>query len=235
MIAIPRLLIAGTHSGVGKTTVALAVTAALRERGLTVQAFKAGPDYLDPSHHTQLTGRPARNLDTWLLRDHSIHAIFQHAVVDADLAVVEGMMGLFDGPAAPDERGSSGELAKLLQLPVILVVDGSHMARSLAALVHGFAQFDPLLPLAGVIINRVREGHFKLLRHALAGASRCPVLGFLPPDDALTIPERHLGLVPSVEVSSTTERRDRLAQLAARTIDLDRIVRIASAAPGRSR
>ena len=139
------MLIAGTASGVGKTTVTLAIIAALRARGLAVQAFKGGPDFLDTGHHTRLSGRAARNLDTWMLSAEANRAVLAEAALGADAVVVEGMMGMFDGKDGTTERGSSAEIAKLLGLPVVLVVDAGKSARSVAAVVLGFELFDPEL------------------------------------------------------------------------------------------
>src|SRR6476620_1117379 len=145
----PRIIVAGTHSGVGKTTVTLALLAALKRRGRRVQAFKAGPDFIDPSHHTAITGRPSRNLDTWMLEEACNRGVFTRAAADADLSIIEGMMGLFDGSSATNERGSTAELANQLQAPVLLVVDASAMARSAAAIVSGYTKFDSALQIAG--------------------------------------------------------------------------------------
>ncbi len=189
------LMVAGTSSGVGKTTVALALIALLRRRGLQVQPFKGGPDFLDTTHLARIAGRPARNLDTWMLRPEVNRNIFRQGWFGADAAIVEGMMGLFDGKEALTETGSSAEIAKLLQLPVLLVVDAAKSARSLAATVLGFELFDPALPLAGVILNRVgSERHAALLTSAITAFCRTPVLGWLPREPRIAIPERHLGL-----------------------------------------
>lgn len=243
MPVIPRLLIAGTHSGVGKTTVAVGVMAALTKRGVTVQPFKAGPDYIDPTYHTAVTGRICRNLDTWLLAEPLMRGVFQHAAAGADLALVEGVMGMFDGRSAISDRGSTAELAKRLHLPVILVVDASGMARSAAALVQGYAKFDPSLRIAGVIFNRVSPSHAALLREAVARYTTVPVLGHLEADAALALPERHLGLVPAVEGHGLAGIADRLAAAVMRSVAMDRVMRIAQSAsplpparlPGESR
>ncbi len=190
-----RLMVAGTSSGVGKTTVTLALIALLRRRGLRVQPFKGGPDFLDTTHHTRIAGRPARNLDTWMLRPEVNRDIFRRALIGADAAIVEGMMGLFDGKEALTEIGSSAEIAKLLDLPVLLVADAAKSARSLAATVLGFELFDPALSLAGVILNRVGgERHAALLTSAIHGSCRTRVLGWLPREPRMAIAERHLGL-----------------------------------------
>jgi cobyrinic acid a,c-diamide synthase len=231
MVAIPRILIAGTHSGVGKTTVAVGLMAALVKRGVRVQPFKVGPDYIDPTYHTLVSGRICRNLDTWLLKDKLVRGVFQNASVDAKLAIIEGVMGLFDGHGSTNDRGSTAELAKLLQVPVILVVNASHMARSIAALVQGYLKFDPHVQIAGVIVNNVRERHFRLLRDALQQYTDCPVLGFLPPDPALTIPERHLGLIPAQEARRLAQVQERLVEAVTNSVNLETILRIARGAP----
>lgn len=232
MVDIPRVLIAGTHSGVGKTTVAMGLMAALAKRGITVQPFKVGPDYIDPSYHTLVSGRMCRNLDTWLLKDKLIRGVFQDAALDAKIAIVEGVMGLFDGHASTNDRGSTAELAKLLHVPVILVVDASHMARSVAALVQGYLSFDPAVRIEGVIFNQVRERHFALLQETLQRYTDVPALGYLPPDPDLAIPERHLGLVPAIEDPGMARVKERLVEAVTKSIDLEQIMRIArKAAP----
>src|SRR5437867_627333 len=162
------LIIAGTHSSVGKTTVALALMAALRQRGLIVQPFKVGPDFIDPGHHSAVCGRVCRNLDTWMLSDAAVRAAFQRAAAGADISVVEGVMGLFDGRSAEDERGSTAHLAKLLGAPVLLVTDASAVAASMAATVKGFAEFDPAVRVAAVVCNRVAgPKHYAYLEPAI--------------------------------------------------------------------
>ena len=161
------MLVAGTASGVGKTTVSLAIMAGLRRRGLRMQPLKCGPDFLDGSHHTRICGRPSRNIDTWMLSVEANRSVLWNAARGADVVVAEGMMGLFDGKGGSTETGSSAEIAKLLRLPVVLVVDASKSARSVAAVVLGFEKFDAELTLAGVILNRVAgERHLALLREA---------------------------------------------------------------------
>ncbi|MDH4237675.1 MAG: cobyrinate a,c-diamide synthase, partial [Nitrospira sp.] len=200
MNCYPRLVIAGTHSGVGKTTVTLAIMAALRMRGRLVQPFKAGPDFIDPGHHRAAAGRSSRNLDGWMLGADLNREIFTQAATDADLSIIEGVMGLFDGSSPVSEIGSTAELAKQLDAPVLLVIDGSAMARSAAAMVSGYAGFDPDVRVKGVIFNRVgSEGHYKLLKEAVEHETDVAVVGYLRLDEAVTIADRHLGLVTAME------------------------------------
>lgn len=218
-------MIAGTASGTGKTTTALAVMAALRERGMSVQPFKCGPDFLDTGHHTAVCERAARNLDTWLLGGESNRRLFADATRGADAAVIEGMMGLFDGVRGRGEAGSSAEIAKLLHVPVVLVIDASKSARSVAAIVKGFESFDPQVAFAGVVMNGVNsEIHFGLLRDAIASATSLPVLGRIPCEPALAIPERHLGLQAAEELSVWDERRKAFAEAARQHLDLDLLI-----------
>jgi cobyrinic acid a,c-diamide synthase len=217
------LLVSGTASGVGKTTVALAIMAALRRRGLAVQPFKCGPDFLDTAHHTRVCGRPARNLDTWMLSVEANRSVLCTAAGGADAVVVEGMMGLFDGKSGATESGSSAEIAKLLQLPVVLVVDAAKSARSVAAVVLGFEMFDPELRFAGVVLNRVAsQGHFEMLRDAIDASCKTRVLGWLPIEPAIAIPERHLGLYGAAERPAEDQEAaiNALAAVAEKHIDL---------------
>lgn len=223
----PRLVIAGTSSGVGKTTATLAILAALRERGRQVQPFKVGPDFIDPSHHRTATGRSSRNLDGWMLGPDLNSVIFTRAAADADISIIEGMMGLFDGSSPVNEVGSTAELAKQLSAPVLLVVDGSAMARSAAAMVTGYARFDPALRVAGVLFNRVGgEGHYRLLKAAVEQETDVVPVGYLHADVAMAIPDRHLGLVTPMEQDDSQLYR-RLGKAALETVDLDRIEALA--------
>jgi cobyrinic acid a,c-diamide synthase len=202
---VNAFVVAGTASGVGKTTVALAITAALRSRGLIVQPFKCGPDFIDGGHLTLAANRTARNLDTWMLDAEANREIFSRAGSGCDVAIVEGMMGLFDGVAGGSEEGSTAEIAKLLGVPVVLVLDAGNSARSIAAVVRGFETFDPKLAFAGVVLNRVAgEAHFRMLDSAIRQSSALPVLGWLPIESDAAIPERHLGLHTAAEGSSAS-------------------------------
>ncbi len=204
---LPVLVVAGTHSGCGKTTATLALLAALTRRGLRVQSLKAGPDYIDPGLHAAVTGRPGWNLDGWMCGPEGVRRSFARAVragePDAipDIAVIEGVMGLFDGASAEGGQGSTAEAAALLDAPVLLVADVRGMSRSVAALVAGYTRFDPALRFAGVVCNRVGgPGHRDLLRGALAAhCPDVPLLGLLPRDEAVALPSRHLGLVQAHE------------------------------------
>lgn len=221
-------VIAGTHSGVGKTTVTLGLLAALRRRELKVQAFKVGPDFIDPGHHTTITGSASRTLDGWMLSRTYNEQTFWHSMQDQDVGIIEGMMGLFDGVSGTTDAGSTAEIAKWLDLPVILVVDASAMARSVAALIHGFRSFDPHLRVIGVIFNRIGgRGHLQYLQDAVAELPGLTVLGGLPQSDALTMPERHLGLVTADEHRLSADHIARLATVIEEHVDLSRILQLA--------
>nr|WP_257031241.1 cobyrinate a,c-diamide synthase [Edaphobacter lichenicola] len=221
-------MISGAASGVGKTTVSLAIMAGLRRRGLAVQPFKCGPDFLDTGHHTRICGRNARNLDTWMLSEEANRSVLRDAARGADVLVAEGMMGLFDGKSGNTEAGSTAEIAKLLKLPVVLVVDAAKTARSIAAVVLGFEMFDPQLQLAGVILNRVAtERHYEMLRAAIETSCRTKILGWLPRDPTIAIPERHLGLQGAAEAAIGDDAAiDTLAALAEKFFDLDRLLEL---------
>lgn len=229
---IPRLVIGGTTSGVGKSTIALGLMAALSRRGLTVQPYKVGPDYIDPSYHTKAAGRPSRNLDGWMLSDAIVLELFGRGAEGADIALVEGVMGLFDGVSGLDETGSTAQMAKLLDAPVLLVVDVSATARSAAAMALGYARLDPDLKVAGVILNRIATSrHRDWTKEAIEGLTRLPVLGALPQLPALELPERHLGLIPVAERPRIDAFLETLIPLVEAHLDLDRILALARSAP----
>jgi len=195
MTVVPGLVVAATGSGRGKTSLAVGLLTALTRRGYRAAAFKAGPDFLDPMHHQAATGRPSHNLDAWMLSEEAVRDLFSRHAATADVAVVEGVMGLFDGFSGASDAGSTARLAKILGLPVLLTVDARAMGRSAAALVKGFAEFDPDLEFLGVVFNQVGgEGHREILAQAMKSVPDMPVLGYLPRDAALTLPSRHLGL-----------------------------------------
>lgn len=218
-----RIVVAATHSGAGKTTVALGLMAAFARRGLHVQPYKAGPDYIDPTWHTAVTGVASRNLDLWLLSRQTVKRL---ASRPADLSIIEGVMGLYDGPA------STAELARLLKTPIVLVVDAHALAGSAAAIVRGFETLERGTNVAGVILNRVYgEGHYQLLREAIHRHCKARVLGYLAQDEMLQLPERHLGLIPAQEHGHVTQLVDRLVGHLERTVDLDDVLEIAQSAP----
>ena len=196
----PRLILAAPHSGSGKTTIAAGLIAALTARGLRVAPFKVGPDYIDPSFHAQAAGQPCHNLDAWMLGEDALRELFLRRTRDADIAVIEGVMGLFDGVAGHDETGSTAHIARLLSAPVVLVLDAQAIARTAAAVVKGLCEFDARVNVAGVIFNRVGSPtHARMLREAVEGQTKVRVLGALPRAEALNLPERHLGLMPAAE------------------------------------
>ncbi|TGE33244.1 cobyrinate a,c-diamide synthase [Desulfosporosinus sp. Sb-LF] len=226
---IPRIVLAGTHSGVGKTTLATGLMAALKKRGRPIQGYKVGPDYIDPSYHAAATGRASRNLDRWLLGEH-LPSVFAQSS-EENWAVIEGVMGMFDGMSGTAGFGSTADVAKLLHAPIILIVDASSMSRSVAALVHGFNSFDPQVNLQGVILNRVKSpAQEKILREALSDL-QIPVLGVLPKEGALHLPERHLGLVPVGEGGLLEGFIDTLSELITKHVDLEQVETIMRNAP----
>ena len=222
----PRcLVIAGSHSGVGKTTICLGLMAAFKARGLKVQGFKVGPDFIDPGHHSRLLDAPSRNLDGWMLSKSYNLATFSKCMHGKDLGIVEGVMGLFDGYDGRSEAGSTAQIAKWLNCPVILVVDASSMARSIAALVYGFQTFDPDLRLGGVIANRVgSQTHTQFLAEAMESIPNIVFLGGLPRTKEITIPERHLGLITSDEDPYPVDLFDKLATLMEEHLELDKLL-----------
>ncbi|MFB6891721.1 cobyrinate a,c-diamide synthase [Kitasatospora sp. NPDC056327] len=230
---IPRLVVAAPSSGAGKTTVATGLIAALAARGLAVSPHKVGPDYIDPGYHGLAAGRPGRNLDAFMCGPERIAPLFLHGAAGADVAVVEGVMGLFDGASGRGELASTAHVAKLLRAPVVLVVDASSQSRSVAALVHGFASWDPEVRLAGVILNRVAsDRHELLLREALEEGSGVPVLGSVRRSAAVATPSRHLGLIPAVERSAEALRAVAdMGELIAASVDLDAVLALARTAP----
>jgi cobyrinic acid a,c-diamide synthase len=228
--------VAGTQSGAGKTTLTLGLMAALKRRGLIVAPFKVGPDFIDPGHHTQLTGVKSRNLDGWMLSRETNLATFLRGIQQADIAVVEGVMGLYDGYDGRSEAGSTAQMAKWLGLPVILVVGARSMARSAAALVQGFENFDPDLAFAGVVFNHLGSGrHLAYLQAAMDGRVALPCLGGLKRDSVEAIPERHLGLLTAEDHRLSAAQAEKLADAIEAGIDLDRLLdslpEVALAAP----
>ncbi len=228
-VSIPRIVVAGAASGVGKTSVMAGLARALRERGLKVAVFKCGPDYLDPTYHVRAAGRACHNLDSWMMGRQAVLDTFVRACADADIALIEGMMGLFDGASPVSDEGSTAEIAKWLSAPVMLVVDASGIARTLAAIVRGFTEFDGNLRIAGVFCNRLgSRGHLELLREAVR---QPPVFGGLPSNQALVVPERHLGLRTANESAVPEPIFVRLGEAIAEWCNLTAIIDAANAAP----
>ncbi|WP_319583106.1 cobyrinate a,c-diamide synthase [uncultured Pseudodesulfovibrio sp.] len=230
MGTVKAFVIAGTHSGCGKTSISLGLMASLARRGVKVQPFKCGPDFIDPGHHALACARegrpvPSHNLDGWMLGEPTNLDIFNRYAADSDVAVIEGVMGLFDGISGTGDAGSTAQMAKILGLPVILVVDARSMARSAAALVAGYADFDPEVTLAGVIFNRVGSAsHAELLREAMTLVPDVPVLGCLGRDEEIATPSRHLGLVTPEQDGPDLTRYQRLADWVETGLDQDALL-----------
>jgi cobyrinic acid a,c-diamide synthase len=220
---VPRIVIAGTHSGCGKTTIASGLMTALADRGLKVQPFKVGPDFIDPTHHTAICGRHSRNLDPFMMGEDGVLSTFGRACAGADIAVIEGVMGLFDGLEGSD-TSSTAHVSRILTAPVALVVDVRSMSRSANALIHGFRSFDPAVDIAGVIFNRVGSpGHRRMIEASLDARP----LGWVPKSEGMEIKSRHLGLQMAGEV----DVRERQGEVIAESVCLDEVVRIAAEAP----
>lgn len=231
---VPVLVIAGVSSGVGKTTVTLGLLEALRRRGLAVQAFKVGPDFIDPAYHALASGRPSYNLDGWMCGREQVVATVGERAARADLALVEGVMGCFDGTDGLTEDGSTAQIAKWLAAPVVLVLDAGALVRSAAAVVLGFERFDSELALAGVIFNRAGgAAHRQWLAQAVTSACKARPLGALPNDPSVVLPERHLGLVTAVEGGYSPEVRQRLVGLVEERVEMDALVGLAGSAVAR--
>ncbi|MGM0471780.1 MAG: cobyrinate a,c-diamide synthase [Bacillota bacterium] len=225
-----QVLIGGTASGVGKTTIATGLMAAMTEAGYEVQPYKVGPDYIDPGFHTAATNRHSRNLDSWMIPHQQLKELFLQSSQGVDLAIIEGVMGLFDGHRSDQPSGSSAEVAKLLSAPVILVVDAKKLAQSGAAMVYGYQHYDEQLTIGGVILNRIGSArHYQIVKEEIAKLG-IPVLGYLPTNLELELPERHLGLVPSVETAGLDSYLEQLAELMQEQIDLDQVYELAQQA-----
>ncbi|MFA6562785.1 MAG: cobyrinate a,c-diamide synthase [Verrucomicrobiia bacterium] len=232
-MSIPRLVIAGTQSGVGKTSLTLGLVTLLRRRGLRVQTFKVGPDYLDPTYLALASDRSCYNLDGWMMGRSHVENIFRRVSEDADIAVIEGVMGLFDGADPSSSEGSTAEIARWLDAPVLLVVNAHGMARSLAAVVHGYADFDRKLRVAGVIANRCGSGrHARWLSESLKAAALPPLLGHIERDSLPELPSRHLGLVTADPANLSPALLDKLADALEAGLSLDAIMDAVRQPPG---
>jgi len=233
MNKLPRIMIAGTNSGVGKTTVTLGIMSAFVKNGIKVQGFKSGPDYIDPSHHKLVTGNASGNLDTWIMGDNACRELFERSAGKADISVIEGVMGLYDGSIDSTGLGSSAHLAGILKTPIILVVNAKGMAQSAGAMVLGYKEFDKDVNLSGVIVNNVASrNHYDCIKKSIEDACFIPVLGYLKKDKEITIPERHLGLIPSTENKNPSTLYARLGEMTLETVDIDRLIEIAKSTNG---
>lgn len=229
---IPRIIIAGTGSGCGKTTVTLGLMKSLIRRGLNVSPFKTGPDYIDPMLHRAAAGVPSRNLDLWMLDETTTRSLFARNSQRGSISVIEGVMGLYDGISADSTKASTAHLAKVLCAPVLLCVDGGGMSVSIAALIRGFVDFDRDVPIRGVIVNHVETaGHAALLKEIIENYTGIPVVGYLKSADAIHLDSRHLGLIPAGEVHDLDGKLDHLAAMISGTVDIPAVLRIAEEAP----
>lgn len=223
---LPRIIIAGTNSGVGKTTLTLGIIAALRKRGVNVQAFKTGPDYIDPTYHSEASGKTCVNLDSWLIPEGALVELFRRRAENAGLSVIEGVMGLYDG-LKDTELGSTAHLAKMLSSPVILVLDARSLSRSAGAIALGYKEFDKGVDIAGVILNNIASAnHYNYIRAAIERRTGIPVLGYLPKDSGLRLSQRHLGLVPLEEKKLGSGFYKKLSKLVEAHINLTKIIEI---------
>jgi cobyrinic acid a,c-diamide synthase len=234
VVRIPRVVIAAPGSGHGKTSVSTGLLGAFRQRGLAVSPHKVGPDYIDPGYHALAAGRPGRNLDPWLAGEDQVVPMFIHGAVTpvlADVAVIEGVMGLFDGVSGRGDFASTAHVARLLGAPVVLVVDAAGVSSSAAALLHGFATFDRSVRVGGVIFNRVGSAHHEQLLREAAGAAGVPVLGAIRRLDRLAVPSRHLGLIPAAEHGGRAAAAvGALTAVVAAHVDTDAVLRLARTA-----
>ncbi len=234
-IDIPRILIAGDRSSAGKTTISIGIMSVLRDIGYKVQPFKVGLDFIDPSYHTEVTGRYSRNLDGYLMSENAVREVFSHAIEDADFAVIEGVRGLFEGLEATSDIGSTAQIAKLLKCPVILVINARSITRSTAALVSGYKSFDPEVNIVGVILNNIgSERHGEKARTAIETYTNTPVIGEIPRNDAMKISMRHLGLIPALEgrrrLDDFDDRLGGIKNIIKEGVDIDKLVSFASSA-----
>ncbi len=229
MLDIPRILIAGDRSSAGKTTISIGIMSVLRDMGYKVQPFKVGLDFIDPSYHTEATGRHSRNLDGYLMTEDAVREVFSHAVKGADIAIIEGVRGLFEGLEATSDIGSTAQIAKILECPVILTINARSITRSTAALVSGYKSFDPEVNIVGVILNNIGSPrHGEKARKAIEIYTGTPVIGEIPRNDSMKISMRHLGLIPALEgrrrLAGFDENMGRIKNIIKEGIDIDRFI-----------
>ena len=225
-----RVLIAGVSSGSGKTTFTSGLMRLLSRKGLQVQPFKSGPDFIDPTYHTKATGNYSRNLDSWMFSQDLLKELLDKNTEEADISIIEGVMGLFDGRSGRDERGSSSHLAKITKSPVILVLDVRSIARSAAAIVYGFMHYEPDLMVKGVVLNKVASPrHLKILEEAIQPLG-IEIVGYMMRNDKLKMPERKMGLIPASEMALLDQQLDYIADQIEETVDYKKIIKIAQEA-----
>ncbi|MBK3493712.1 cobyrinate a,c-diamide synthase [Viridibacillus sp. YIM B01967] len=223
-----RLVIAGTGSGVGKTTFTIGIMAALQKKGFQVQGFKCGPDYIDPSYHTAVTGRISRNLDSWMFEHETVKELMARASEGADISIIEGVMGFYDGKSPLNDAGSTAEISVITDSPVLLIVNCASMARSVAAIVKGFQTLSSKPNIIGVIANQVGSiNHYKIVQAAIEQECGIPVLGYLKRENGIDIPSRQLGLIPAIERGELNTFFDQLASLISETVDIDKLYDLA--------
>jgi cobyrinic acid a,c-diamide synthase len=235
LMDVPRILIAGDRSSSGKTTISTGVMSVLKDMGYKVQPFKVGLDFIDPGYHTEVTGRFSRNLDGYLMPDSAVREVFSHATEGADIAVIEGVRGLFEGLEATSDIGSTAQVAKILDCPVIFVINARSITRSAAALVSGYSSFDPDVKIAGVILNNIGGGrHSEKARTAIETYTSIPVIGEIPRNESMKISMRHLGLVPALEGRRRSADFDSnlkiIKSIIKEGVDIDRVLSIARSA-----
>jgi len=228
-MSIPRIVIAGTNSGCGKTTVSTGIMGALSAEGLRVQPFKVGPDYIDPMFHTFITGNASRNLDSWMMDESTVAYLFSRNTSNADIAVIEGVMGMYDGYGGYSDIGSTAHVARIIDAPVILVVNGEGMSLSIVPLIKGFMDFDRDVKVRGVIINNVKsEAHFQLLKDTIVEHLGIFPIGYIKSLPEITLPSRHLGLIPEGEIENLLQKITLLSEELRKTVDLDLLCKIAA-------
>lgn len=225
-----RFVLAGTGSGVGKTTFTIGIMRALMKRGLIVQGFKCGPDYIDPTYHSAVTKRPSRNIDSFMMPYDVVRDIVARASKDVDVSIIEGVMGFYDGKSPLSNEGSAAHISELTNSPVILIVNAASMARSVAAIVKGFQMLDENAKIVGVIANQLgSKSHFEIVKTAIEAECKIPVIGYLPKGAVQALPSRHLGLVPAIERGELDEYFDELANAIEATVDLNQLLEITKA------
>lgn len=225
-----RFVLAGTGSSVGKTTFTIGLMKALQQRGYAVQGFKCGPDYIDPTYHTAVTGRVSRNIDSWMFEPQAVRDIVARASADANVSIIEGVMGFYDGKSPLSDEGSAADISIITESPVILIVNCASMARSVAAIVKGFQTLSDETNIVGVIANQVGSvGHFEIVKAAVEQECGIPVIGYLKREEGIDIPSRHLGLIPAIERGELDPFFDKLGKLMEETIDLDQLLRLVDA------